>query len=1410
MADRYDPNSVANIDKYDDVGGASADTWATLVTHITGYPVPDRATVFDKLRSDHGGKLFRMDIKERSLSLLVKDSGFLQNKGQDYDIWFFDSGKKRSIMQARIVFEGRVKAGEEIIFAGTDSNDVENVQVREGNEFTDYNKDKMSTIPLAQYMNGPRAALLALLKGGTENARFSNLGVSDEAVVDLNSFNTTGESFDFAAKFFKDHAPLLKDWEDRFGRDDASWKGEAAEVFRSLLKKIRENYDSYVETFNSSAGTGDATGTGNTVYSRALSLGRSYLVDAASKLLEAWLSWAKSSYYDPHRVLRYVLDDLAQWVDTNNVAMTDIKSYTTRYMTTVSHSPKGGFSQVHPDYGDLTDIANWAKVGDKAVEIWNKGVDEYLVGPAKEVQSALNNHFLELGKDFSDNVPKPKSTSTASEDYQERKLEEEKEEVNRQNEENRKYQDELREEQERQREEDRKYQDELREEQKQQREEDKKYQDELREEQRLEQEEAKKLQDELRNEQNQQREEDKKYQDELREEQRLEQEEAKNLQDELRNEQNQQREEDKQYQDELREEQRLQQEEAKREAEEQQRIVEESLGGINDPNAVNEQNLDELLNIPVTESNGDLGNLNGQGGTDDLNQVVSEELGNLGDVNNPGGENQSPTAVAPPVAQNLGNLGNLNGPGGTRNATDAANEAITQNLGSLGDLNNGAGGSLETPTGGSTQLSDGALTTDFPDGSSTAFDPDSGLLTTTHPDGSVTTQDLGDGTRVTNPDGSVTSLGDDGKLTTTFPDGTTQVVDPTTGQATSTAPDGTTTTENLGNLGGLNGAGGSLETPTGGSTQLSDGALTTDFPDGSSTAFDPDSGLLTTTHPDGSVTTQDLGGGTRVTNPDGSVTSLGDDGKLTTTFPDGTTQVVDPTTGQATSTAPDGATTTENLGNLGGLNGSNGLGDLGDLGGINADLPTTSVDDLGDLGGLNGAGGSLETPTGGSTQLSDGALTTDFPDGSSTAFDPDSGLLTTTHPDGSVTTQDLGGGMEVTNPDGSVTSLGDDGKLTTTFPDGTTQVVDPTTGQATSTAPDGTTTTENLGNLGGLNGSNGLGDLGDLGGINGLETPTGGHTALLNDDFATTFADGSKGVFDPESGMFTSTGPDGSIVETDLTHGAKVTNPDGSTTFLDEGRLNTTFPDGSTQIIDPDTGVATITDPQGRTETVDLKDLNTSVGLDSPGTIGDLGGLNDLGSLDGLGGSGGGIGGGGTTSRDVAFSELGVGGGQGSTAAPGGGLSGTGSVSLNGGAAGVAPLSDSATAGAGAPLASSAAGGAPGAPGMPGSPGMPMGGGMGGMGAGGEKGNGERVRAVLVDAAEESERRNRRRRSPWNRQEDSDTFLAPASRVTTTGGDSPEEATEPGRRPTTSADFLEEDADVWGTEEGGTPSVIGR
>nr|WP_286169003.1 AAWKG family protein [Actinospica acidiphila] len=1186
-----------------------------MVTHITGYPVPDRSTIFDTLRSDHGGKLFRMDIRDRGLGSFVQDaSGFLRNTGEDYDIWFFDSGKRTQIKQARIVFEGRVRAGDELIFADPGTDDVANASVREGNEFKDYNKDEMSTVALARYMNGPRTALLELRGGNTGNARFSNLGVAEDAAVDLKSFDTTGQSFDFAAQFFRDQGPKIKEWEDALGREDATWKGEAAEVFRSLLTKIRENYDAYIETFDETPSTGEGDGTGKTVYSRALSQARQALENAADKLLDAWITWANSDYYDPHRVLRYVLDDLAVWVDANNVANTEIKTTYSAYSSSTYHDPKEGFSQNHPEYGDLTDIANWAKVGDKAVQIWSRGVDEYLVKPARSVQSTLNNTFLDLSGDFTENVPEPKSTSTASQEYEERKAEEAQDEINRQNEENRRYQDELREEQNRQREED------------------------------------KRAQDELREEQNRQREEDKRAQDELREEQKRQREEDKRYQDELREEQNRQREEDRRYQDELRAEQEKQADEAQ-----------EQLRTFNDRTTTDLDGLDDVLNrnVPVTESLGDVGGINGGG-----DGSLTQNLGALGDANNA-------------VNESLAGLGDTGGTGGGDQRTAVP---PTANLGSLGGLNSGGG--TRTPSDRTTGLVGGDPVARFPDGSSTRFDPDTGLLTTTGPDGTTTTTDLGNGLQVTNPDGSVTSLTDDGKLTTTFPDGRTETIDPSTGRAVTTSPDGTTTTTDLGSLGDLNsGAGGGvLDTPTGGTTQLTGGELTSRFPDGSSTSFDPDTGTLTTTGPDGSVTTTDLGNGLQVTNPDGSVTSLGDDGNLTTTFPDGTTQSIDPSTGRAVTTSPDGTTTTTDLGSLGDLNGRSDLSSLGDL-------PTQSNGDLSGLGDLD------------------------------------------------------------------------------------------------------------LGSLDGLNSDTG----------SGLRTPTGGETSLAGDDLLTRFPDGTRATFDTQTGMLTATHPDGSVTTTDLTHGVQVNNPDGSVTSLDNGMLTTEFPDGSTQVVDPETGIATVTDAQGNTETVNLNDLNT--GNTQTSSVG--GGIFDeLDALDTLGG-GGGVGGG-TSTETLSPSDLDLSNGGSLGPATGAGLTAGASVGTDGLVTGAAaPLSDGTTA-TGGSLGPVAASGTAGAPGMPGTPGMPMGG-MGGAGGGGDKGNGERVRAVLVDAAEESERRNRRRRSPWNRQEDSDTFLSPASRVATTGGDSPEEeATDQGRRVTTSADYLEEDADVWGTEDGGTPAVIGR
>nr|WP_260611478.1 AAWKG family protein [Streptomyces sp. WAC04770] len=1191
-----DPNSRDNINTLKGYEAETDDAWATLVRHITGYPVPDRKTIFEKLTSTSGGPLFRMDIRERDLKSVVSESGFLVNEGQDYDIYFLNKNKKTVLMQARIVFEGRVKTSDnDIRFAGTTSEDVDDVSVREGNEFKDYNKQEMSTIPLAQYMNGPRAALMALRDGGTEGVKFAGLQVDDNNAVVLKSFADTGESFDRAAQFFKNKAVVLKDWEDRFAREDASWKGEAADVFRNLLKKVRENYDGYVETFGASTYADDATGSGGTVYSRALSIGSQALKDSATNLLGNWLEWAQSPHYDPLRVLRYLLDDLAMWVNEHNISKSDIEAYThTGYQgagyTTVTHSPQGGFLQEHPIYGDLSDIANWKKIGDRAVELWNQGVDQDLVRPAIAETSKLNNRFLDLTKDFTENVPKPKTTSTAGQDYANDKLNDPTggggpdidEWLEKLNENNNDFLDDL----------------------------------------------------------------------------------NKNNNDILND------------------------------------LNKNNNDILDDLNSKNNDILDDLN----SKNNDFLDDLNKNSSSifDDLNQNNKTVLDDLGNINNTALDNLNDLGNANnDVLNSLGDLGN-------------ANSEALNNLGNLGNLNGGPG----------------------------AFPP--GVIPPVTQSGPVNFGPLNgnqDGTRG-NPNEEFT--------------------------------------RSLGNLLGNGG----LNTPTGGSTRLRDGSITTDFPNGGRSTFDPETGDLTTVSPDGSTVTRNLSGGAKITNPDGSVTSLDRDGNLTTTFPDGSKQVIDPRTGQAVTTNPDGSTTTTDLGNLGGLNN-----------------PSGGLDRL-DLGGLDGARGGLETPTGGRTSLGlDGDLNSVFPDGSRSSFDPDTGQLTITDPDGSTRTVDLTHGAEVTNPDGSKTVL-DNGQLKTTFPDGSVQITDPETGRTTITDPDGNTRTVDLG---GLNNSSGGLDRLDLGGLDGarggLETPTGGRTSLgLDGDLNSVFPDGSRSSFDPDTGQLTITDPDGSTRTVDLTHGAEVTNPDGSKTVLDNGQLKTTFPDGTVQVTDPETGRTTITDPDGNTRTVDLGGLNSGPDR-GPGERLDLG---NLGSLNGNSGGGSSGGGPSTVSRDVPLSGLGLGGGG-----SGGGGS-LGPVALdnsllgNGTGDGLNPGQATGPAG---PTP-----GAPGAPGMPGSPGMPMGGaGMGG--AGGEKGNGERVRSVLVDAAEESARRKRRRRGAWNRQESEDTFLAPAPRVSTTSnGSDPRAAEEPdnARRTTSSSAYLEEDEDVWGTEEGGSPAVIGR
>ncbi|MEU4094798.1 AAWKG family protein [Streptomyces sp. NPDC026673] len=95
----------------------------------------------------------------------------------------------------------------------------------------------------------------------------------------------------------------------------------------------------------------------------------------------------------------------------------------------------------------------------------------------------------------------------------------------------------------------------------------------------------------------------------------------------------------------------------------------------------------------------------------------------------------------------------------------------------------------------------------------------------------------------------------------------------------------------------------------------------------------------------------------------------------------------------------------------------------------------------------------------------------------------------------------------------------------------------------------------------------------------------------LNDDGSLTipYPDGSEGTFNPHNGNLTVVDHNGNSSTHHLDPGDTFTNPDGSTTHLNnDGTLTTEFPDGSSQTFDPSDGSLHVTDPEGNSHDLDL------------------------------------------------------------------------------------------------------------------------------------------------------------------------------------------------------------------------------
>jgi hypothetical protein len=298
----------------------------------------------------------------------------------------------------------------------------------------------------------------------------------------------------------------------------------------------------------------------------------------------------------------------------------------------------------------------------------------------------------------------------------------------------------------------------------------------------------------------------------------------------------------------------------------------------------------------------------------------------------------------------------------------------------------------------------------------------------------------------------------------------------------------------------------------------------------------------------------------------------------------------------------------------------------------------------------------------------------------------------------------------------------------------------------------------------------------------------GSQTHLNPDGTVTTdYTDGSSTTINPHTGLETTTLADGTVTTDHLSGAHQLTNPDGShTTVNQDGTVTTRYPDGSVSTVNPHTGTATTHEPDGKTVTTPLGGgatlphssyANVGTGTQYPSYQQELYDSTPYhaGSLGSPGYSG------------VAASASG----------PGTSQSGA-----------VLPLGtriDGTTTGGGVP-----AGGAP----MTGG-GMPMMGGMGGMGGGGaNNGSGERVREVYEDEDVVTNGGSLGRRAGTGRRGFAEEEAGTSGRRTSTSsaydpfmGGEDHERTQSGDRERDA--WVPEEEDVWGTDEGGAPAVIG-
>ncbi|MFF3606791.1 AAWKG family protein [Streptomyces sp. NPDC002463] len=675
------------------------DYWAQAVGLYTGYSLPSRKTLFDKLKSKEGIPLMRVNLVEHLKRAVdpqdySASSGWQASHGEDYRLAFYTHHGKDDVrlFTADIVFIG-VLADEHGKSRLTDAG-----ATREGGKFSGKYKDEWDDTDLWRYVSAPKFALDTLVNTHTtKHFSYNGTSVPDDNAVDLVSFERTAAAFDRAAQFFREQMNPLEDWYTSLGGDKAAWKGESADVVRSLIQSLHKSYESYTDQMGGREYKSDLTMLDGyqprSTYAAGLRQAQWELHWEAREMQAAWLNWANSGEHDPHRALLEELDELTRWIMINNVPLVSVQrtGAPTAYgdsadtvedlWTTDSdtYDTFPGFSD-NPGFGALDDINTWKAIGEMAVARWQRNVEGYLVEAAKRSLSNLgkgwNTATSDLGKEVMDRNP-----HSLTQTYEKQEAKKTKEEAKKSAEDSKKTWESL----------------------------------------------------------------------------------NKNLSDAAGG---------------------------------NKELFDNLSNGLKDANS-NQVQLNNGLNGLGSSLNKGLNNL-----TDGFTQSLNGGPKGLG-----GGLNLDGGPMR--TALNGGLNGALDNLGGTRANSHPLNSGTPLPLNT--SLLNGGSLTGGSPTGGPRPLNlngsltgagphldaNGNLVQTYPGGIKTVLNPHTGQLVTTTPNGHTTTTQHKPGDVITNPDGSHTRFNADGTITTEFPDGTKTVFDPSDGTLQTTKPGGHTSTTHL-------------------------------------------------------------------------------------------------------------------------------------------------------------------------------------------------------------------------------------------------------------------------------------------------------------------------------------------------------------------------------------------------------------------------------------------------------------------------------------------------------------------------------------------------------------------------------------------------------------------------------------